>query len=81
MAWTQWVSAAYLSSYLQTVAGRRLVPKDDAITDLLLDFYELEKVIYEVEYELGSRPDWVRIPLVGLQRIVARRSAGPQSKT
>jgi maltose alpha-D-glucosyltransferase/alpha-amylase len=55
------------------VAGRRLVPKEDAVTDLLLEFYELEKVIYEVEYELGSRPDWVRIPLIGLQRIVARR--------
>jgi maltose alpha-D-glucosyltransferase / alpha-amylase len=73
-AWTQWVSAAYLGAYLQTVAGRRLVPNDEGVTNLLLEFYELEKVIYEVEYELGSRPDWVRIPLIGLQRIVARRS-------
>ena len=73
-AWTEWVSAAYLGSYLQTVSGRRLVPSDDKLTDLLLEFYELEKVIYEVEYELGSRPDWVGIPLAGLVRIMARRS-------
>jgi maltose alpha-D-glucosyltransferase/alpha-amylase len=76
-AWTQWVSAVYLGAYLQTVSGRRLVPKDDKLTDLLLEFYELEKVIYEVEYELGSRPDWVRIPLAGLAGILARhRSDG-----
>ncbi|HEY0710810.1 MAG TPA: putative maltokinase, partial [Polyangia bacterium] len=73
-SWTQWVSAAYLNSYLQTVAGQRLVPTDDAVTDLLLEFYELEKVIYEIDYEMSSRPDWVRIPMVGLLRILARRS-------
>ncbi len=74
VAWTRWVSATYLAAYLQTVAGKRLVPAEDKLTDLLLEFYELEKVIYEVDYELGSRPDWVRIPLIGLLRILARRS-------
>jgi maltose alpha-D-glucosyltransferase/alpha-amylase len=72
-AWTEWVSATYLGSYLQTVAGKRLIPPESQLTDLLLDFYELEKVIYEVEYELGSRPDWVGIPLAGLVRILTPR--------
>jgi maltose alpha-D-glucosyltransferase/alpha-amylase len=73
-AWTGWVSATYLCSYLHTVAGKRLVPAEGQLTDLLLDFYELEKVIYEVEYELNSRPEWVSIPMAGLVRILGRRS-------
>jgi maltose alpha-D-glucosyltransferase/alpha-amylase len=30
---------------------------------VLLDAYVLEKVIYELGYELNNRPDWVEIPL------------------
>jgi maltose alpha-D-glucosyltransferase/alpha-amylase len=26
----------------------------------------LEKVFYELRYELSNRPDWVRIPLRGI---------------
>ena len=37
---------------------------------LLLTFYQLEKVIYEIAYELNNRPDWVEIPLRGLAAIV-----------
>ena len=29
----------------------------------LLNAFVLEKALYELEYELNSRPDWVRIPL------------------
>ena len=32
----------------------------------LLTFHELEKVIYEIGYEVNNRPDWVEIPLRGL---------------
>jgi maltose alpha-D-glucosyltransferase/alpha-amylase len=32
---------------------------------VLLDILLLDKVLYEVLYELNSRPAWVRIPLMG----------------
>jgi maltose alpha-D-glucosyltransferase / alpha-amylase len=32
----------------------------------LLDFYLLEKTVYELSYELNNRPDWIDIPLEGL---------------
>lgn len=31
----------------------------------LLLLYELEKALYEIEYELGTRPKWIHIPLSG----------------
>jgi maltose alpha-D-glucosyltransferase/alpha-amylase len=72
-AWTQWVSAAYLGAYLQAIEGSPLAPAADEFRDLLFEFYELEKVIYEVEYELNNRPDWLPIPLSGLARMLNRR--------
>jgi maltose alpha-D-glucosyltransferase/alpha-amylase len=33
---------------------------------MLIHFFLVEKVIYEIDYELNNRPDWVDIPLRGL---------------
>ena len=55
-----------------------ILPRSPAHLALLLAFYEVEKVVYEVGYELDNRPDWVEIPLRGLTRIVrALENEGP----
>jgi maltose alpha-D-glucosyltransferase/alpha-amylase len=36
-----------------------------------IDFFELDKALYEVEYEINNRPAWVHIPLRGLVRVVS----------
>jgi maltose alpha-D-glucosyltransferase/alpha-amylase len=41
----------------------------------LLDLFTIEKAAYEVRYEVGNRPTWVRIPLLGLSRILSERSS------
>ena len=33
---------------------------------------ELEKAVYELRYELDNRPDWVGIPVAGIQRLVEK---------
>jgi maltose alpha-D-glucosyltransferase/alpha-amylase len=66
------VASAYLSSYLATAENSSFVPKSDGDTELLLGFYEIEKVIYEINYELNNRPEWLDIPLTGLLRVLAR---------
>jgi predicted trehalose synthase len=38
----------------------------------LVDFFTLEKAVYEVSYELANRPAWVAIPLNGIMRIVEK---------
>jgi predicted trehalose synthase len=45
-----------------------LVPKDSATAAALLEALELEKLLYEVRYEVGHRPDWVSIPAKDLER-------------
>ena len=66
LAWEDHVSTAFLGTYMDTAAGAPFLPKREEDTELLLDFYELEKVIYEIGYELNNRPDWVRLPLLGI---------------
>ncbi|HEY9707811.1 MAG TPA: putative maltokinase, partial [Oculatellaceae cyanobacterium] len=65
--WTQfwycWVSAAFLNSYLEVASQDSFLPKTTSELQVLLDAYLLEKVIYELGYELNHRPDWVEVPL------------------
>ncbi|MDP8958642.1 MAG: maltose alpha-D-glucosyltransferase [Actinomycetota bacterium] len=65
--WYQWTAAAFLRSYLDETAGHPIVPKDLGQLRVLLDAFLLEKAVYELGYELNSRPEWVRIPLQGIR--------------
>jgi predicted trehalose synthase len=44
------------------------LPSDGRTSALLLDALELEKLMYELRYEVGHRPDWVGIPARDLLR-------------
>jgi maltokinase len=68
-AWEDEVRAAYLRGYFAEIdAG--LLPPGRAGVDRLLAVFELEKVVYELRYELDNRPDWVRIPVAGIVRLL-----------
>jgi maltose alpha-D-glucosyltransferase/alpha-amylase len=62
---------ALLEAYRETLGDSRLIPAEREIADRLLDFFVLEKAIYEVEYELSNRPAWLHIPLAGILRLFA----------
>jgi maltose alpha-D-glucosyltransferase/alpha-amylase len=68
-AWSQWTAAAFLEGYLAKPPPRS-IPRNEADLQLLLDFFLLEKCVYEVGYELDNRPDWVEIPLRGLLALI-----------
>ena len=38
-------------------------PTEPSQRDALLQLFMLDKALYELNYELNNRPDWVRIPL------------------
>ncbi len=68
--WARWVSASFLRGYLTAQDEQPWVPKDLRSQKLLLDGFLLEKAIYELNYELNNRPDWVAIPLDGLHAVL-----------
>jgi maltokinase len=47
-----------------------LLPAGEAAVANLLSMFELEKAIYELEYELDNRPDWLPIPVAGIARLL-----------
>ncbi|MHB1841181.1 MAG: maltose alpha-D-glucosyltransferase [Acidobacteriaceae bacterium] len=68
--WDQSASAEFLHAYMQIMAGSHLVPAAPSAQWSLLDLYLLEKAFYELVYELNSRPDWVKIPLMGVAALL-----------
>jgi maltose alpha-D-glucosyltransferase/alpha-amylase len=64
--WSAWMGAAFVNAYLAHASHGTLVPERDEHTSALLDFYLLDKCLYELDYEFNNRPDWVAIPLLGL---------------
>src|SRR4051794_4637350 len=69
-AWQIWSSAAFLKGYLAGAEGASFLPVDPVQRATLLDLFLLDKVYYELNYELNNRPDWVRIPLHGILELV-----------
>ncbi len=69
--WERETRAAFLDGYWLAM-GEADGGKAPGDTVDLLSLFELEKALYEVRYELGSRPEWVRIPLRGIMRWLDR---------
>jgi len=65
--------AAYWESYRETIGDNKLWPADDPQTQHLLNWFLLEKALYEIEYELTNRPTWVHIPLEATLRILEQQ--------
>jgi maltose alpha-D-glucosyltransferase/alpha-amylase len=69
--WRERSTDAFLAGYREAMSNARLWPSDPHASTALLNFFLLEKAFYEVEYELSHRPDWLRVPLIGILRILS----------
>jgi maltokinase len=67
--WEERARDRFLESYLETVDAT-LLPPGGAAIERLLAVFELEKAVYELRYELDNRPDWVGIPVAGIERLM-----------
>ncbi|MGE0685813.1 MAG: putative maltokinase, partial [Dehalococcoidia bacterium] len=68
--WEAWVCSTFLRAYLDEAKRSKTLVADWAEIELLLDVFMLEKVVYEIGYELNNRPDWLVVPLSGLLEMV-----------
>jgi predicted trehalose synthase len=67
--WESRAREEFLGGYLDTV-DPSLLPSGREAIDRLLAVFELEKAVYELRYELNHRPDWVSIPVAGIERLL-----------
>jgi maltokinase len=68
LAWETHNRQAFLDGYRETPGVERLLPPAEAAPAVLIA-YELDKALYELDYERAHRPDWVFIPLDALDRL------------
>lgn len=67
-AWERSARDAFLDGYCGVAQGAAFVPRPSELMQSALAAFELEKALYELNYELNNRPDWLPIPLRGIQR-------------
>jgi maltokinase len=72
--WESRAREGFLDGYLDAI-DPVLLPATRREVDHLLAIYELEKAVYELNYELNNRPDWVEIPVAGITRLLEVESA------
>jgi maltokinase len=72
--WEETARAQFLEGYVATV-DPALLPSGHGAIERLLAVYELEKAVYELQYELDNRPEWVGIPVAGIQRLIETAAA------
>ena len=68
IGWEGQVRDDFLAGYLDEV-DPTIVPGGGSL-ERQLRVFELEKALYELHYELGHRPDWVRVPVAGIVQLL-----------
>jgi len=68
--WYGWVSAAFIKRYLEVGRDGEYLPEDASEFEILLEAFLMEKAVYEVGYEMNNRPDWLEIPLEGIEHLL-----------
>jgi len=71
--WNIRLSRSFLQGYWQAASMESsftIVPPDKhSATECLMPFL-IEKLVYELLYELNNRPTWVKIPMIGVEEIL-----------
>jgi maltokinase len=67
--WEERAREEFLDGYLGYV-DPKLLPAGREAIERLIAIFELEKAVYELRYELNNRPEWVRIPVAGIVRLL-----------
>ena len=64
--WERSTGAEFLRAYRSAAGDAEFLPSGESGFRNLLTVFLLNKVLYELSYELNNRPTWVRIPLMGI---------------
>lgn len=70
--WYHYTSGLFMNAYLETAERSAFIPQEKSDLEILMTTFLLEKSVYELNYELNNRPDWVLIPLRGIKAIIKK---------
>jgi maltose alpha-D-glucosyltransferase/alpha-amylase len=65
--WRSLARSTFLSAYREAIGDCRVFPREQAQAERLLRIAAIERLFYEIRYELEHRPDWVAVPLRDLR--------------
>lgn len=69
-AWRERSAETFLDAYFAAMKHPALWPMNRPASERLLSYFLLEKVFYEIEYEMNHRPAWLAVPLAGALRLL-----------
>jgi maltose alpha-D-glucosyltransferase/alpha-amylase len=64
--WHRQATRAFVEGHLSGIGTASSWPADAQTREQLIRVFQLEKVLYELRYEIENRPSWVHVPLDGL---------------
>ena len=73
--WFSYVGGVFLNAYQAAVAGRPFAPDNEEGFEVLTRAYLLHKALYDLNFELKHRPDWLAIPIKGIQQLLEESGA------
>jgi maltose alpha-D-glucosyltransferase/alpha-amylase len=79
-AWRQRAVDGFRAAYRRGMRGCAAYPSNKLQARALIEWFTLEKAVYEVSYELANRPGWVSIPLNGILRTLAKVTGSPNGE-
>ncbi len=68
--WRDQSIATFLSAYHETLGETRLWPQSSEASERMLHFFQLERAVYEIDYELNNRPAWARLPMIAALQLL-----------
>lgn len=68
--WFYLIRETFTETYLAALGKEQKLYASKAEINFLFLLHLLEKAIYEVGYELNGRPDWLKIPLKGIEQVI-----------
>jgi maltose alpha-D-glucosyltransferase / alpha-amylase len=70
--WRQAASDAFLDAYRAVAEAQSRPWLRPSKEQDIIDIFVIEKVAYEIGYEIANRPSWLHVPLRGLERLARR---------
>lgn len=68
--WFYLIRDTFWETYYKTIGKENGLYYSKAEINFLFLLHLLEKAIYEIGYELNGRPDWLKIPLKGIEQVI-----------